>query len=180
MKRIKNNIEYCSDILCKRFTFDSDNIHVISSEDYEQSDDYYYCYDCCLKKVNEINKQFPEDEDEYEDKYEDKRAFIDGGWGGCLLDSNDEGPNFCGTCGKMLDYSLSKSGVKIECNYYLKKEIKEIDDDMAFELYNILECSREWDLNIDEEKNIDILTCKILLVLGETIKDRFEILDIRK
>ena len=168
-------INYCADILYKKFSFDVDNIHVVSMG---HDVDGRFCYDCCLEKVEKINKKFPEPPEDEEDKYEYERAFVDGGWGGCLCDVNDEGPNRCEECGKALDYSLSETGVKNELEHFLEYGIGEIDNNKAFELHQLFLGSIENKLDNKIIKELENIAYNVLLSLGETIKNRFEILDL--
>ena len=156
---MKDYIYYCAKNLYSKFDFSHvDNIHWIGGFDDECND---YCYECCLKEIEENEK-----------------AFVDGGWGGAGCNGGYESSNRCEKCGKALDYSLSESGVMNETEYFLEYEIKDIDNEIAFELYQIFEDSGYHSIDEKDIRKIYKLALLVANIMGITIKNRFEIMDI--
>jgi hypothetical protein len=140
------------------------------------SDGERYCEDCCIKAVAKVNKELPEGEEE---------AWVDGGWGGALCDGYDEGPNHCDECGKMLDYSLSITGIENEVNhfddYFLKDKNIYITEEMEFELYQLFNSFTQYSrVRPEIEKRADVLAHRVLVLLGQTIDNRFELMDLEE
>lgn len=108
---------------------DYDNIHWIGGtnrkgDSYDAGD---LCYDCCNKKVNNINKKLVE--------HSEYKALVDGGW-----DAREtEQSAVCDGCGDNLTYSLIDKDSELEhFNTYLKKEdIK--NKNICYQLLNLIE-----------------------------------------
>ncbi len=166
---MKDYIYYCAENLYSKFDFSHvDNNYWIGGGFDDEC--CSYCYECCLKEINKINKKLLEHEE---------KAIIDGGWGGAGCNGGHEDSNRCEICGKALDYSLSESGVMNEVEYFLEYEIENIiDNENAFELYQIFEDSGYYTMDDEDIREIYKLALLVANIIGITIKNRFEIMDI--
>ena len=63
-----------------------------------------YCYDCAVKKVEEIKLKEPESD-----------VCVDGGWG-----TEEDGTESCDTCGKPLDCSFTDYGSESEVDHFIE------------------------------------------------------------
>lgn len=171
---MKDYIYYCAEKLDEKFDFSfvEDVCWIVN---YDEGEDY--CYDCCVKEVEELNKEREKKSIELGDNaYED--VFVDGGWSGVCC-SGSGSPAVCEKCGKLLDYFLCESGVEDETDHFLSYGVKDIDNREAFKLYRIFDDFGS--CYIKEEKTIKKVYRLAVIVaqeIGVAIKNRFEIIDI--
>ncbi len=175
----KDLLQFCSEILYKKADFEElGELHWIS---FGYGEGESYCYECCEKEVDKINKELiAKGEitvDEDGDIRDDDGAFVDGGWGGI----DEDGCAFCEICNKRLDASLTQYGVESEVDHFLSFELVEIGNDIAIELYYIFECSGYFDFSEKYEKDLLKLANIVLSYFDVSmgIESRFDILDIR-
>ena len=97
-----------------------------------------YCYECAKKKVKEIKSEKP-----------DSDVCLDGGWG-----TEEDGMEFCDTCGKPLDCSFTDYGSESEVDHYIEN---------GFDHKNVCAChilitaisSRGWEVWADRSYRND-------------------------
>lgn len=176
---IEHNIEYCVDILDKKFDFTHvENVCWIIGG-YEDDSCYEHCYKCGEEKVEKgisITKSVNR-------KLRRKGLpiielpFLDGGWGGASC-GGQEGPVHCEECSIALDYSLSSNGVMEECNHFLEHGFDEVSNEIAFELYRIFYDGSYNKYNVEDKKKLGRLAKKVLETLGEIISSNLEVIDL--
>ena len=163
----KDLLEFCSNILYKRTNFeDLEDMHWVS---FGHSNGEIYCYSCCDKEVDRINKEI-DTIDEYD------KAFVDGGWGG----QDEDGSCYCETCNKKLDCSLTKYGVESEIEHFIENKLTKIDNETAIDLYYLFESSLNYNPEERYLKELLNLANLVLDIFGEKMgfESRFEILDL--
>lgn len=165
----KELLEFCSDILYKLADFGelADLYWIRFGGEGE-----HYCYDCCKKEVEKINK-------EYISKGEEPEAMIDGGWGSI----EEDGCTFCNGCEVRLETSLTRYGVESEVDHFLSCDLidqKELDNGQMIELYNVFYYGTAWDFDEQYEKDLLRLAKIVSSCLGEHMgfNNRFEIIDL--
>lgn len=175
---IKYNIEYCNKILYKKFNFyHVENVCWITRgyKDYY----YEYCYECAEKEVEKNTQITKSINRKLRKKGLDtiELPILDGGWGGANC-GGQEGPVHCDECGIALDYSLSSSGIMVECEHFLEYGLEKINDEVAFELHSIFEdcCYNKY--SVEDWVELGKLAKIILEALGEIISSNTEVIDL--
>lgn len=162
-------LSLCAEILYKLADFSElEELHWVAFG----GEGEHYCYDCCKKEVEKINK-------EYVLKGEEPEAWIDGGWGGV----EEDGCAFCETCEARLDASLTQYGVEAEVDYFLSCDLidqKELSNSQLIELYHVFYYGSEWNFDKKYEKGLLRLAKIVSSFLGVKmgVDSRFEILDL--
>lgn len=81
-----------------------------------------YCHPCAEKAITE-----------------GKAEFVDGGY-----PQDSDGCSHCGDCGRLLEYSLTESGVAAELEHYLSSAPSApVSPECAFHLIKLLECHND-------------------------------------
>lgn len=131
MKKMKQGnqeiktIYQAQDILRKvLLDYDPPNIHWLSSQetDIDQSEDW--CYNCAVKKAEELTIQLK------------KKVDVDGGWSSQESDTCSH----CQDCETQLNYSLTEYGVESELDHFLDEDIKilPLSKEEAYEINEVL------------------------------------------
>ncbi len=178
----KELLRFCEEFLYKLADFEElEDLHWIS---YGYGDGESFCYDCCTKEVDKINKELiAKGEitvDEDGDIYDDDGASVDGGWGGI----EEDGCASCESCGAKLEATLTRYGVESEVDHFIRHfsdyDDSGIDNDQLIELQKIFECSGHYDFSKKYERDMIRLASMVLSILGNSmeIEARFEILDL--
>lgn len=183
-KKIENELlGFCSKFLYKLANFEElEDLHWVGGG---HGDGESYCYDCCEKEVDKINKELIAkgeivvDEDGDGEILHDEGAFIDGGWGGM----EEDGCAFCDKCNNRLEASLTRYGVESEVDHFLSCDLidqDEIDNDQIVELYNVFECSTYYNFSNEYKKDILRLARIVTSCFDKSfeLETRFEILDL--
>lgn len=178
----KELLQFGEQILYKLANFEElEDLHWISMGD---GDEFNFCYNCCKKEVDKINKELIAkgeiSVDEDGDIRFDDGAFVDGGWGSI----EEDGGAFCEGCGVRLEATLTKYGVESEVDHFIDHfsdyDGSEISNGQLIDLQKIFECSEYWNFSKEYERDIIRLTNIVLSILGQTmaIETRFELLDL--
>lgn len=163
-------LSFCSEFLFELANFeDIEALYWVAFADGEGD---HYCYDCCEKEVDKINK-------ESVSKGEEPEAIIDGGWGGI----DEDGTTFCYGCDVRLDASLTQYAVESEVEHFLSCGLvdqKELSNDQLIELYEIFYYASEWHFSKKYKKDILRLAIIVSTCLGISfgVDNRFELLDL--
>jgi len=180
----KDLMRFCEQVLYKLTNFEElEYLHWVSSG---YGDGFVYCFECCDKEVEKVNKELiAKGEiviDEDGDICAGDGAFVDGGWSGI----EEDGCAFCEGCNKRLEVSLTQYGVESEVDHFIeyffddKNEVTEITNDQMIELHGIFECCGYNDFDKKYERDLLRLAKIVLSILGESmgVESRFELLDL--
>lgn len=118
-----------------------------------------YCYDCCVKRVNQLKEEDPTNADE-----------VDVGGGG--NDSESDSIAFCCTCDKLLENSLTYYGAKEELDHFLEYGFSSDSESDCYSMMLVVNSFgwRPWTKNVSKEnekryEKLHLLCRKILEVL---------------
>jgi len=105
-----------------------EDLHWVHGDD----DAVPYCYECAVKKVEEIKSREPE-----------RDVCVDGGWG-----TEEDGPESCDTCGKPLDCSFTDYGSESEIDHFIENGF---DHKNAYDCWSLETAisSRGWEVWAD-------------------------------
>jgi len=153
----KNNTltEQEQDQLYKHFSDGSANIK-IKAEHWAHGGDegFSYCCGCCKKEVARLQKEDPENSDDY---------FVDGGWG-----SESDSIAHCKTCGVLLENTLTDCGALEEVRHFLGYgfDPKSESDCHSMDLVIDARGWQPWNGNLEYYEKLNKLGRVILKQLG--------------
>jgi len=174
-------LKFCSEFLFKLANFEEEEaLYWVAFADSEGD---HYCYDCCEKEVDKINKELiAKGEIVVEEDGEIRSgdgAQVDGGWGGI----DEDGTTFCYGCDVRLEVSYTQYAVESEVDHFLTCDLineKELSNDQLIDLYYVFYYGSEWYFDKRYKKDILRLAGIVSACLGKSfgVKNRFELLDL--